>query len=143
LLKHILVAIDGSEGARKAAAFARGLAAELGSRLTVLLVLEPIPMVSVGFADIYGLARRQPTDEELAHLNKALDEAAGDFPADRVSKVIEYGGAAETICKVAEDNGVDLIVVGARGMGAMGRLLIGSVSDRVVHLAKGNVTVVH
>lgn len=143
MIKHILVGIDGSEGSRKAAAFARELAKELDAKLTVLLVLEPIPMVSVGFADIYGLTRRQPTDEELAHMQKALDAAAGDLPADRVEKIIDYGTAADTICKVAEAASADLIVVGARGMGAVGRLLLGSVSDRVVHLAKRNVTVVH
>lgn len=143
MIEHILVAVDGSEGARKAAAFARNLGKELGSKLTVLLVLEPIPMVSVGFADIYGLARRQPTDEELAHLQKALDEAAADYPADRVEKIIDYGTAADTICRVAESKNADLIIVGARGLGAVGRLLIGSVSDRVVHTAKRNVMVIH
>ncbi|HEY0839921.1 MAG TPA: universal stress protein, partial [Vulgatibacter sp.] len=130
-------------GARRAARFARELASKLGSKLTVLVVLEPIPMVSVGFADVYGLARRQPSDEEIHHLQKALDAAAGDFPADRVQKVIEYGPAADTIVDQAEARGADLIVVGARGMGAVGRFLVGSVSDRVVHLAKRNVTVVH
>ena len=143
VIGHILVAIDGSEGARRASRFARDLAAKVGARLTVLVVLEPIPMVSVGFADVYGLARRQPSDEELQHLQKALDEAAGDFPSDRVEKVIEYGGAADTIVAQADARNADLIVVGARGMGAVGRFLVGSVSDRVVHLAKRNVTVVH
>lgn len=143
MIGHILVAIDGSEGARRAANFARDLASKLGAKLTVLVVLEPIPMVSVGFADVYGLARRQPSNEELHHLQKALDEAAADFPADRVQKVIEYGPAADTIASQAEARGADLIVVGARGMGAVGRFLVGSVSDRVIHLAKRNVTVVH
>ncbi|HWV39167.1 MAG TPA: universal stress protein [Vulgatibacter sp.] len=143
MLGHILVAIDGSEGARRAARFARELAGKLDARLTVLVVLEPIPMINVGFADVYGLARRQPTEEELQHLQRALDEAAGDHPADRVEKVIEYGNAAETIVAQAEARGVDLIVVGARGMGAVGRFLVGSVSDRVIHLAKCSVTVVH
>ncbi len=143
MIDHILVGIDGSEGSRRASRFARELAEKLGSKLTMLLVLEPIPMVSVGFADVYGLARRQPSDEELQHLQRALDEAADGFPADRLEKVIEYGTAADTICEQAEARGADLIVVGARGMGAVGRFLVGSVSDRVVHLAKRNVTVVH
>ncbi|WP_050727310.1 universal stress protein [Vulgatibacter incomptus] len=142
MIDHVLVAIDGSEGARRAADFARELATQVGAKLTVLLVLEPIPMVSVGFGDLYGLARRQPTDEELDLLRTALDRAADGFPGE-VEKVIEYGPAAETICQVADQREVGLIVVGARGLGTVGRFLIGSVSDRVVHLAKRNVAVVH
>lgn len=143
MINHILVGIDGSEGSRKAATFARELASKVGAKLTLLLVLEPIPVVNVGFADIYGLTARQPSDEELAELQKALDRAGEGFPDDRLEKIIDYGRAADTICRVAEGKGADLIVVGARGMGAVGRFLVGSVSDRVVHLAKRNVTVIH
>lgn len=143
MIAHILVGVDGSDGSRKAAKEARKLAEALGARLTLLLVLEPIPMVSIGFADSFGLSHRQLGDEELEQMKRNLDAMAAGFPEERLEKVIEYGNAAETICEQAEKRGADLIVVGARGLGAVGRFLLGSVSERVVRTAERNVLVVH
>lgn len=143
MIQHILVAVDGSEGSRRAAAFAREIAEAVGARMTLLHVLEPIPVANLGFAEFYGVTHRQPTDEEMAQLHKAIHEMAAGFPADRVEEVIEYGEPADVIVSQAEARGADLIVMGARGMGAVGRFLVGSVSDRVVHHARRNVTVVH
>jgi nucleotide-binding universal stress UspA family protein len=58
-----------------------------------------------------------------------------------VNQIIESGAPAETICAQAEERNADLVVVGSRGMGAVGRWLLGSVSDRVVHLSKRPVVV--
>jgi len=143
VIQHMLVAVDGSEGSRRAVAFARDLASATGARVTLLHVLEPIPVVSLGFAEFYGVTQRQPTDEEMARLHQALHEMLEGFPRDRVEEVIEYGNPADTIVAQADRRNVDLIVMGARGMGAVGRFLVGSVSDRVVHHARRNVTVVH
>jgi nucleotide-binding universal stress UspA family protein len=56
-------------------------------------------------------------------------------------KVAE-GYAADEILNTAEQGKYDMIVIGSRGMGAVGRFLVGSVSDRVVHHAHCSVTVV-
>lgn len=143
MIKEILLAADGSEGSRRAAAFAREIAQATGARITLLHVLEPIPLVNVGFAEFYGVAHRQPTEEEMQELRKALYEMMSGFPADRSEIVLEYGSPAETIVRQARERNTDLIVIGARGMGAVGRFLVGSVSDRVVHNAECSVTVVH
>lgn len=143
MIKQILLAADGSEGSRRAAAFAREIAQATGARVTLLHVLEPIPMVNVGFAEFYGVTHRQPTEEEMEQLRKALHEMMEGFPADRSEVVLEYGNPADTIVAQAKQRNADLIVIGARGMGAVGRFLVGSVSDRVVHHSECSVTVVH
>lgn len=143
MIQHLLVAVDGSEGSRRAVAFARDLAQATGARVTLLHVLEPIPVVGLGFVEFYGVPQRQPTEEDMAKLHKALHEMMAGFPRDRVEEVIEYGNPADTIVAQAEARNVDLVIMGARGMGAVGRFLVGSVSDRVVHNARRNVTVVH
>lgn len=143
MLKHILVAVDGSEGARKALAFAASLAEGMGARLTLLAVLEPPVMLP--FAPLEGFAVVQPVgDEQLAALRKLLRDAAQGSGASRVEERVEVGRPAQVICDQADALGADLIVLGARGSGAHGaRWLVGSVSDRVVHTARVPVTVVH
>ena len=54
---------------------------------------------------------------------------------------VEIGPVADTIVDTANHLGVDLIVVGARGLGPGRRFLLGSVSDRVVHHSSCPVTV--
>lgn len=143
MIQHVLVAVDGSEGARRAAEFAKELAQAVGARVSFLHVLEPVPVVNVGFAEFYGVTHRQPTGEEMAKLREAIERIAEGFPKERSQVLVEYGNPAETICSQAEALGADLVVVGARGLGAVGRFLVGSVSDRVVRQCGRNVTVVH
>jgi nucleotide-binding universal stress UspA family protein len=73
-----------------------------------------------------------------------LEEIAASLPPDQVKidRVVEIGPAADTICDQAEKLNADMIFVGARGQKPIGRWLLGSISDRVVHHAKRAVTVV-
>ena len=141
-LQHILVAVDGSEGSRRAVAFARTLAQPLGAHVTLLLVLEPPQVLS--FGPLEGFALAGGTDpKQLEAARRMLQEAGEGLPAGRVSHEVELGTAADVICARAEALDADLIVLGARGTGKAGRWLLGSVSDRVVHHAARPVTVVH
>jgi nucleotide-binding universal stress UspA family protein len=143
MVRHILAAVDASDGSRKAARFARELAMQLQARLTILHVLEPIAAVTVGFPEAYGLAHRSESPEEIQRVQALLADMAQGFPADRLDTAIEYGSPPQVICAQAEARDVDLVVIGARGAGALGRLLLGSISDRVVHECRRSVTVVH
>jgi nucleotide-binding universal stress UspA family protein len=141
MVNHILVGVDGSAGSRKAARFAKDLASQAGAQLTLLFVIEPPRVIAVGPMDSFlEFPRSSPEEIEAAH--KLLDEVAGGSVSGKVDKVVETGTAAETICAQAEKLKVDLVVVGARGVGPLGRFLVGSVSDRVVHHAGRSVMVV-
>jgi nucleotide-binding universal stress UspA family protein len=59
-----------------------------------------------------------------------------------VERSVVLGQPATEILTAAEEPGVDLVVLGARGLGLLGRLVLGSVSDRVVHHAPCPVLVV-
>lgn len=143
LLKHILVAIDGSEGSRKAARFAHDLAQQTGAHMTLLYVLEPPRMLPLGFLDSAAITAPRHDAETLERVRRMLDEVAADLPKAQVGKVVEIGSPAETIVAQADALGADHIVVGARGLNPGGKLLLGSVSDRVVQHAGRPVSVVH
>ena len=62
-------------------------------------------------------------------------EIASEHTTVNVSHAVELGPVSETICVWAEHHGVDLIVLGARGLGVARRLLLGSISQQVVQHA--------
>ena len=136
MIRKILVGFDGSKSARRALAFARDLAGQTNAKVTVLSVLEP-PMAVDGYVNL----AQQPAATEA--LQKVLDEATAGLPAGLFDKRVEIGGVAEVLCEQAGRLEADLVVVGARGLSAGGRWLLGSVSDRVVHHAGRPVTVIH
>ena len=141
-MKHILVAVDGSESSKKAAHFAEELAHQTGARLSLLLVLEPPTVAPFAPMDSYAVTRAGTSAEAMQAAKAVLDEIVRDLPRGQGESIIEIGPAAETILAKAADMAVDHVVVGARGLGRGGRWLLGSVSDRVVHHAHCPVTVV-
>ncbi|MDQ1380974.1 MAG: hypothetical protein QOJ71_1693, partial [Actinomycetota bacterium] len=80
--------------------------------------------------------------QELAEAGEELERTAAALTSTAVDKRIEVGDVSGTICKVAADLNVDVIVVGSHGRGALERLLLGSVSDQVVRHAPCPVLVI-
>lgn len=67
---------------------------------------------------------------------------AHELGASDVTTRVDVGDYAESIANAAKDVGADLIVIGSRGLGTIGELLLGSVSRKVLHMAKDSVLVV-
>ncbi|RMF41832.1 MAG: universal stress protein [Anaerolineae bacterium] len=131
MFTNILLAVDGSEHARRAAKIAGDLARTLKAHIHVIAVFEPVPV-------FLGEPNRQSAISERLHsvetvLEEALD-IVGDVPTGCDSDILE-GPPAEAILRVAETRGIDLIVMGARGRGRLGTLLLGSQSQKVVNQA--------
>ena len=78
---------------------------------------------------------------------RAGDQSAArealDLPEDRVTEIVVPGHPAETICRIAEEDGHDLIVMGSRGLSGIGSFFLGSVSDKVSHHTPCPVLIVH
>jgi nucleotide-binding universal stress UspA family protein len=79
--------------------------------------------------------------EQKAELDKAMDAIDRALPAP-ATRLFAVGDAAAEICRAATDLPADVIVVGAHDRGWLSRLLLGSVSDDVVHRARCPVLVV-
>ena len=140
----ILLATDGSPHAQKAAEYVRNL-----------VKLKPTAQVTVVYVKHYnrelhmnrGISVELPIDEAViaseareAILNKARDIIAE--AAQKVETKVLFGNAAEEVAALAEGEGHDLIVMGSRGLNELKGLLLGSVSERVLHLAKCSVLIV-
>ena len=127
MFREILVGIDGSEHALKAAETAGNLARCLNANITLVACTDPIPkyMGDSNREDI--IARRMVEAEEI--LRPAID-IIGDIPGTLSTDILE-GPPAEVIITLAETRKIDLIVMGTRGLGRMSGFLFGSQSQKV------------
>ena len=140
-MKKILVAMDGSDHAFKAMRVAADLARSLNAKLTLAYVCY-IPLAYP--ADFAGTGVDAFEEEERRWASKTLKEAErrASEAAVSVDTTVLSGSPAEALADHAASQEYDLVVVGSRGRGAVARVLLGSVADRLVHICKRPVLVV-
>jgi nucleotide-binding universal stress UspA family protein len=135
MVKHIVIGVDGSKESLEAARYGQGLAEQLGSQVTLVFALEPPQVIPVGPLSGYVMTSTPRSDEDMKKAQKLLDELIAERPKVPTTARVELGKAADTLCDLAGQLGADLLIVGSRGLSAGRRLILGSVSDRVVHHA--------
>ncbi len=140
-MKRILVAIDGSEPSLKASRMAADVALRFGAKLTLVHVVPKLLLPP----DVYGLTIAEVEKEHRAYADRILERAVAalEEPGLDVSTAVLYGSPAEAIAETGAASDVGMIVVGSRGHGAVARMFLGSVSDRLVHISPKPVLVVH
>ena len=140
-MKRILVAVDGSEASLKAARMAVDIALRFGARLTLAYVIPRLLLPP----DVYGLTLAEVEREQRTHADKLVAEALARLgePGVQAETSVLSGSPAETLAEAAAAPDVDLVVLGSRGRGAVARVLLGSVSDRLIHISPKPVLVVH
>jgi nucleotide-binding universal stress UspA family protein len=140
---RMLVATDGSNHAMQAAEFAARMARELQKAEVLLLNVGHVPAYALGGPDThvdYAALEEGLKQAGQAILARAAEVFAGvDVP---VRRVYRHGEPVREIIEAARAAKVDLIVVGSRGLGQIGGLFLGSVSERVLHGAQTPVVVV-
>ena len=132
-LKKILVATDGSEDAALAVRAAIDLSNKTDAELHVVHTwrnLQPATLPAVA-TDEYWRARKQ-YEQEAGEL---LEEQAERLRNAGAGLHLREGRPADEIATLAEELEADLVVVGSRGVGTVKRLVMGSVSEAIVHLA--------
>jgi len=148
LFKRVLVAIDGSKSALRAAKVAAKLAQRNDSELLVVCVVQRPTYVfspahgvgapSITLGDYYVYANKEA--EKWVDDAVSLAEGHGVKAKGRVLK--NAPSIVQALTEYAADQEVDLIVVGRRGVSGFKRLLVGSVSSGVVSHARSSVLVV-
>ncbi len=129
MFDRILLAVDGSDHALRAAQKAAELARAMKSKeLRIVVSYDPIP-VYLGEPNMQvAIINRKGEAEKI--LEDAVGEV-GEVPCEVFKDLIE-GDAASNIIEVARNTGSDLIVMGSRGLGRLAGLLLGSTSQKVV-----------
>ena len=126
LPKKILLATDGSEDARLAARAAADLSDKVGAELHIVHAWQSVPHPVIDPDQYEG---------EAARLLKEQTEFVSDAGGTVNEAHLVMGAPVDAILDLGEEIGADLVVVGSRGHGPLGRLILGSVSEGVVHHA--------
>lgn len=136
---HMLVAVDFSPEAETLVARAAQLRDQCGSRLSLLHVVEYLPMAYSGDLVLpEGFDLEQELLEVASRQMTALGDRLGVASADRR---VEIGNTGHTILRVADELGVDLILVGSHGRHGLAALL-GSTARSVLNGARCDVLAV-
>ena len=146
LFSKILVPLDGSEHSLKALEEAVQIAKKFSGNVTLIHVYsvqpimmpEPSTMGSLSIPIITGAEVSMMIEATKKLGNKILDDGEQSVKTSgiRIEKILVEGHAVEEIVKVANQGNFDLMVIGARGVSHMREMLLGSVTDGVIHHAR-------
>ncbi|RLI45153.1 universal stress protein [Candidatus Bathyarchaeota archaeon] len=120
-VKKILLPTDGSTHSLKAAEYAAEISKQFESETHILNVITKSTI---------RISRKR---EEKSSV-QALEETKDVFDRRSIKVIVRKlvrGNPAEIICKIAEEEGFDLIVIGSRGLSGMKAFFLGGVSDKV------------
>ena len=140
MYKKILVPTDGSEFAKKAGKHALFLSKVSGAEIVAVSVTEN------------NFVNGLPLDDEVYQLNQVLKERSEENLKEfdklneddlKITHIVKEGSPAKCILEVANEEDIDLIVMGSSGKSGFDRFIMGSVADKVVNSAKCAVLVIH
>lgn len=139
-MERLLVPIDGSEGARRAAAFAAKQAQATGAEVTLVYVYEAASPAAQSFVgSAVELLDEGHAKEAQASFEAAKQSMGGVEVRDHL---VEIGPPVDAIVALAARLDASQIIMGSRGLSPLKELLLGSVSDGVVRKAHCPVTIV-
>ena len=146
----IMVAIDGSETSMRAAEYAVAMTKNIKNKQTQLIGITVLDLGRLSYsffvaAPSYGSKELEEKRQEAKMWLNRVDQLSKEnsvpqFKSEIIEDVVSRIGG--TIVKYAENEKVDLIVVGTRGRSSLKRMLIGSVASDILHYAHCPVMIV-
>jgi universal stress protein A len=138
--QHVLLAVDYSGQGVYVAEKAKSLANRYQAKLSIIHVLDNIPMPDTNYGTVIPL--NQDSSNELLETEKTKLMQLGDhLGVDWVNRWLLWGVPKQEIIHIAEQEQVDLIVLGSHGRHGLA-LLLGSTANSVLHYAKCDVLAV-
>jgi nucleotide-binding universal stress UspA family protein len=110
------------------------LAKTYDAKLIVLSIVSPVPYSQFEYANIGRLKEIETIEKQKAEqdIDKVKQRATENKVSVKTDVLIKYTSILKEIVEYAENNKVDMIVIGSRGMTGLKKLLLGSVATRVV-----------
>jgi nucleotide-binding universal stress UspA family protein len=140
VFEKVLVAIDGSPYTEAALSAAEGLAAKAGCEVEVIHVHEHDFIPSKA-----GMAPDLERDDEAEALLSGAVSRLKTHGVTVTGRLVQAQtrDVARAIIEAAEDCGADMIIVGRRGLSSLTAMIVGSVSNKLIHVARVPIMVAH
>ncbi|MCB2012829.1 MAG: universal stress protein [Geminicoccaceae bacterium] len=145
MFKNILVPVDGSDNAYHALEHAVAVQKATGGSLTLLTIYRHHSMLEASLSMVRPGEPGNMDDIMRGHAKEVAEQAkkrAIELGAADPRAFVRNGPVARGIVAFGEEHGIDLIVIGSRGLGSVESYLLGSVSHKVTALADCPVLVV-
>jgi nucleotide-binding universal stress UspA family protein len=130
-MKKILIALDGSSNSMKALAQGKKIAAAFDANIILIYAVDT--PIRTDLMERMYLETLEKASKEYGQkvIDKALEELK-DF-SGKASGFVKVGNPAEIIINTASEENAELIVMGSRGLSGIERLMIGSISNKVLN----------
>jgi len=144
--KNVLIAVDLTEESDQVLAKAMHVAEADGANLALVHVVKPIEHVyggfgAVGLAGDFSAQMATLEQQAVSHAQQQLAKMGKDMGVSGDQQFVPVGSASREIHRIAEEEGMDLIVIGSHGRHGLG-LLLGSTANGVLHGASCDVLAV-
>ena len=131
MFTNILVPVDGSDNSYRALDAALLLSEKLSSNVTVLHVMEQLPITHIGSEKLLSELLEAYKKENQDILSKCSEIATQKGLT--IKTFLLQGNPASVILDHSKKEKFDLLIMGSRGMGKFKELILGSVSGKIVH----------
>jgi nucleotide-binding universal stress UspA family protein len=129
MFETLVLGLDGSEGSKRALSVAVEIAKQNNGRIVIAHVEEDV--IGKGGGPIHATE-----DEIQAAIKRQAEELVAEgIDAEVKMTSIMLGGPAHAIASIADESNAELIVVGTRGHSPVAGLLLGGVTQRLLHIA--------
>ncbi|WP_151753562.1 universal stress protein [Acinetobacter soli] len=144
--QHIMVPVDGSSTSLTAIQHAAKLATTYQSTVTVIYVLTIDPFINIEYINSAHQVENDALKQTREIIKTIVDEAKQKFLTfgiDANTVIIEGQDVHKEIIKASEEHAVDLIVIGSHGRTGIRKLVLGSVTQKLLGETSLPVLVVH
>lgn len=131
MFKNILVPVDGSDNSYRALDAALLLSEKLGSNITVIHVMEQVPITHIGSEKLLNEFLESYKKENQEILSKCSEIATQTGLT--IKTFLLEGNPASEILNFSKKEKFDLLIMGRRGLGKFKELILGSISSKIVH----------
>ena len=131
MFTNVLVPVDGSDNSYRALDAALLLTEKLGSSITVVNVIEQVPITHIESEKLLSElleAYKKENQEILSNCSNIATEKGLS-----IKTLLLQGNPASVILDYSKKEKFDLVIMGSRGMGKFKQLILGSVSSKIVH----------
>jgi len=141
-MKKVLIALDYNPTAQKVAEVGYSLANTLGAEITLLhVVYDPVYYSTTGYSPIMGFSgyldlnpfQMNTIERVMEESYNFLEKTKRHLGDETIKTLVKEGDYADTIAKTAKDMHADIIVMGSHSQKWLENILIGSVTEKVLH----------